>query len=278
MQMAVLLELLFHVPMRAKNAASLDLAKHFQLPVGRQARQVAHQHREGRGQERQGDRRRTQRRDQRPLRAVRFGLPAEALQGPVDRYVRQPERPAEVSVRARRKQFRKFIGRELGPDRQHSPDAASGGLRLSRRQSRRLRGRYGSFLGTSRSRQRSTSTPAQRTRQRSGVSTSSSIVCATWFWATKPANPWFWTSSSALTTRRFVPLDLTLWPPLDRKMWIAAKMPDDPFEKPGVGLRMESRHPAPDRAGLRTVSRLAQGARRTRSPRRGRSTALTRLA
>jgi site-specific recombinase XerD len=34
MQMAVLLELLLHVPMRVKNAASLDLAKHFQLPAG----------------------------------------------------------------------------------------------------------------------------------------------------------------------------------------------------------------------------------------------------
>ena len=34
MQMAILLELLFHVPMRVKNAASLDLAKHFQFPVG----------------------------------------------------------------------------------------------------------------------------------------------------------------------------------------------------------------------------------------------------
>ncbi len=28
--------------------------------------------------------------------------------------------------------------------------------------------------------------------------------------------------------------DLSLWPPLDRKMWIAAKQPGDPFEKPGV--------------------------------------------
>ncbi len=34
MQMAILLELLFHVPMRVKNAASLDLTKHFQFPVG----------------------------------------------------------------------------------------------------------------------------------------------------------------------------------------------------------------------------------------------------
>ena len=34
MQMAVLLELLLHVPMRVKNAASLALDKHFQLPAG----------------------------------------------------------------------------------------------------------------------------------------------------------------------------------------------------------------------------------------------------
>lgn len=37
MQMAVLLELMFHVPMRVKNAASLDLAEHFQLPVAGKA-------------------------------------------------------------------------------------------------------------------------------------------------------------------------------------------------------------------------------------------------
>lgn len=34
MQLAVLLELLCHLPMRVKNAASLDLKKHFQRPVG----------------------------------------------------------------------------------------------------------------------------------------------------------------------------------------------------------------------------------------------------
>jgi hypothetical protein len=34
--------------------------------------------------------------------------------------------------------------------------------------------------------------------------------------------------------RKFVPLDLGLWPPLDRKMWIAAKQPGDPFEEPGA--------------------------------------------
>jgi site-specific recombinase XerC len=34
MQMAVLFELLLHVPMRVKNAASLALSKHFQLPAG----------------------------------------------------------------------------------------------------------------------------------------------------------------------------------------------------------------------------------------------------
>jgi hypothetical protein len=34
--------------------------------------------------------------------------------------------------------------------------------------------------------------------------------------------------------KKFVALDLSLWPPLDRKMWIAAMQPGDPFEKPGV--------------------------------------------
>lgn len=34
--------------------------------------------------------------------------------------------------------------------------------------------------------------------------------------------------------KKFVPLDLKHWPLLDRKMWIVAKQPGDPFEKPGL--------------------------------------------
>ena len=33
--------------------------------------------------------------------------------------------------------------------------------------------------------------------------------------------------------KKFVPLHLSLWPPLDREMWIAAKRPGDPFDQPG---------------------------------------------
>ena len=38
----------------------------------------------------------------------------------------------------------------------------------------------------------------------------------------------------AVMKKKFAPLDLGLWPPLDRKMWIAAKQPGDPFEKAGL--------------------------------------------
>ncbi len=34
--------------------------------------------------------------------------------------------------------------------------------------------------------------------------------------------------------KRVVPIDLNDWPPLDRKLWGAAKQPGDPFEKPGL--------------------------------------------
>jgi hypothetical protein len=58
MQMAVLLELLLHVPMRVKNAASLDLDKHFQRPPGGKPGPWRINVQKGRSQERQGDRRR----------------------------------------------------------------------------------------------------------------------------------------------------------------------------------------------------------------------------
>jgi hypothetical protein len=35
-------------------------------------------------------------------------------------------------------------------------------------------------------------------------------------------------------TKRFATLDLDLWPPLDRKMWIAAKKPSGLFQKSGL--------------------------------------------
>jgi len=37
--------------------------------------------------------------------------------------------------------------------------------------------------------------------------------------------------------KKFVPLAFSLWPPLDREMWIAAKEPGDPFEKPGFAAK-----------------------------------------